>query len=55
MTASLDVLNVLLRCGKAEESKCAIIFRAVRVWFLYPWLKMASRGPESGTAICSVT
>jgi len=51
MTASLDVLNVLLRCGKSEESKDATIFRAVRVWFLYSWLKMASRGPESATAI----
>jgi hypothetical protein len=55
MTASLDVLNVLLRCGKSEESKHATIFRAGRVWFLYSWLKMASRGPESATAICSVT
>jgi hypothetical protein len=55
MTASLDFMNILLRCGKLEESKCPTIVRAVRLQFSYSWLKMAPRGPESAPATCFVS
>jgi len=55
MTASLDVLKVLFRCGKSEESKCPTVVRADRIQFSYSWLEMASRGLESATATCFVS
>jgi hypothetical protein len=55
MTASLDVLKVLFRCGKSEENKCPTMVRTVRIQFSYSWLEMASRGLESATATCFVS